>query len=97
MKSAAIYKRRDTLGVATMSQLYSGAWAMESHVETLNAEKTLEIVAACRAALDRSRSNLSESDLDWKNLRIPASQGAQAAIHQGASCRVRSGDGDVGA
>lgn len=70
-KKIMIYKKDSTLAIATMSELYSGAWAFDKEVFSIDIDKSSEIVGVCKKALSYSRSGLHEDDFDWKNLNAP--------------------------
>ncbi len=70
-KKVMIYKKDSTLIVATMSELYSGAWAFDKELFSVDIDKSSEVVDVCKKALSYSRYGLHEDDFDWKNLNAP--------------------------
>lgn len=71
MKRAIIYRKNNILAISTMSQLYSGAWALDGMPIICDVSASTEIARNLMSAINASKSGLTEDYFDWRNITDP--------------------------
>ena len=71
MRRAVLYRKKNILAISAMSQLYSGAWALDGIPMLCDVSASAEIESNLIFALNTSKSGLTEEYFDWKNISNP--------------------------